>query len=165
MINAYVIGDDAIAERLAGLPAMLADGLGRRLTRFARDLRDDVAGDRLAGGVLRRRSGRLADSLEIRDASTPNGPGLELAATAPYAGVQEYGFHGTESVAAHLRRIKQVLGRPIKAGAREVTVRAHVRRVDYPARSFLRAALDAMEDDFVQAMGEGVDEALREFAP
>lgn len=166
MIDGFVLGDAALAARLAEMPAALDDGLGRRLARFAIDLRASVAEDRLDRRVLRRRSGapRLDRGLEINDVSDASGPRMALSATAPYAAFQEYGFRGTESVAGHLRAIKKAFGKPLKEGARAISIRAHTRQVDYPAHSFLRAALHVMQGDLVQSMSEGVVEELGKIA-
>lgn len=164
MIDGFVLGDAALAARLAAVPAALDEGLGRRLVRFAIDLQASVAKDWLGGGALQRRSGALADSLEIDNVADASGPRMTLSATAPYAAFQEYGFRGPESIAGHLRAIKQAFGKPLKGGAKEIAVRAYTRQLDYPAHSFLRAALDTMQGDLEQSISDGLGEALEEIA-
>jgi len=154
------INANALLARLAALPAKLDGGLAPGLADFADRLQSLVTGDYLAGGVLQSRTGTLAASVGIADASDASGPRMALVATAPYAAFQEYGFSGTESVAAHLRTIVEAFGKPIRAGAREVTVNAYTRRVDYPPHSFMGAALDAMEDDFTDTIADATSDAL-----
>lgn len=93
---------------------------------------------RLSGEVLNSRSGALRASLRT---SVDLSAGILATVTAntPYAAFQEYGFSGVENVRAHLRHQTQAFGHPIKPI--ELQVRAHARRVDYPAHSYLRSAL------------------------
>lgn len=58
----------------------------------------------------------------------------------PYASVHEFGFRGKVQVDQHERTITQVYGRPI--AARAITIRAHDRDVNIPARPYLRPAVD-----------------------
>lgn len=140
------------------------DRLGTRLLGVMQTLDialRDRARDNLGGKVLRKRSGRLATGLEIAVTAAGNSVGVAARVTGvPYAAYQEYGFHGTETVRAHLRTITEAFGRPI--AARPVAVRSFARRVDYPAHSYLRAALASLAPEaFTQIDSAAAEEAAR----
>lgn len=162
MIAPTIDGADAVGGRLRSLP----ERLGARLTAAMQRLGDtlqDSASEKLAGAVLQRRSGRLAGAVVLDVAASGEGIDARLSvdtAAVPYAAYQEFGFHGTETVRAQLRTIRQAFGRPI--AERQVPVASHSRRVDYPAHSFLRAALDEVEPRIVPEIEEAVGAAVVE---
>jgi hypothetical protein len=136
MIEAAILNAGAVADRFATLAPDAQLAVRAEADRIADDLRD--AADRnLSGAVLKQRTGTLRASLR---ATVEENPQLSIQVTAdtPYAAFQEYGFAGTESVRAHLRRQTKAFGRTINP--REVAVHAFSRRVDYPAHSYLGAA-------------------------
>jgi len=110
----------------------------------------------LSGGVLKTRSGALRVSLA---GTLTEGTGLTgtVSVGTPYAAFQEYGFSGTEGVRAYLRQ-RRGPGRRGKSGP--ILVRAHDRRVDYPAHSFLRSALAEMAPDIRRAIAAAVAGAI-----
>jgi phage gpG-like protein len=116
-----------------------------------------IAGRNLSGEVLNARTGALRASLA---ASVDPGQNLRatVTASAPYAAFQEYGFTGTERIRAHLRQQTQAFGRPIAPVTAEV--RAHDRRVDYPAHSYLRAALAELSPQIAGLLADATAEAL-----
>jgi phage gpG-like protein len=116
-----------------------------------------IADRNLSGEVLNTRTGALRASLA---ASVDPGANLRatVTASAPYAAFQEYGFTGTETVRAHLRQQTQAFGRataPVTA-----QVRAHDRRVDYPAHSYLRSALAELAPNIAATLQAATAEAL-----
>ena len=105
-------------------------------------------------GPLRIVSGRLSRSLASRGRNVDTGGqpegimSIEVAAgvvtlikgsKVPYAPPHEYGFRGTQWVPSHPRRITQAFGKPIEP--REVTVRAHTRKMALAERAYLHPAL------------------------
>jgi hypothetical protein len=98
-----------------------------------------AASRNLSGGVLKARTGTLRASLAAQVRAMGNSVAATVTADTPYAAFQEYGFSGIENIAPFVRRQTMAFGRPVKPV--DVPVRAHTRRVDYPAHSFLRAAL------------------------
>jgi hypothetical protein len=134
-------GADTVAA-LRSFPDRLSARLFGVMQTLGIALQDTVR-DNLGGKVLRKRSGRLAAGVDVAVTSAGNDVGVAVGiAGVPYAAYQEYGWHGTETVRAHLRTIKEAFGRPI--APRAVTVRSFARRVDYPAHSYLRSALAAV---------------------
>lgn len=154
---ALEIGDGAgAADRLRSFPDRLATRLLGVMQTLGLALQNSVR-DNLGGKVLRKRSGRLVAGVDIDVMATGNDVGVSVGvAGVPYAAYQEYGFHGTETVRAHLRIIKEAFGRPI--APRTVAVRSSARRVDYPAHSYLRSALAAVAPDALAEIGAAVGE-------
>ena len=137
MIEASIINAGAIAAEFASLVPDAQRAVRQEADQIAADLYE--AADRnLSGSVLKQRTGGLRASLKSSVDETTQ---LSILVTAdtPYAAFQEYGFSGIESVRAHLRRQTRAFGRAVIS--RDVTVRAFSRRVDYPAHSYLRAAV------------------------
>lgn len=156
MITAYLLGDAQLLERLRALPDAINLGLLRRITRLGIGLQSDVQQDKLSGQVLRSRTGSLKSSIDLRVDQSGGAITASVFSDSRYAGVQEYGFAGTVSVRASLRRIREAFGRPI--AEKTISVRAHDRRMDLPERSFLRSALE----DMTPAIRDGVEAALAE---
>ncbi|MGH6980095.1 MAG: hypothetical protein ACREFC_02710, partial [Stellaceae bacterium] len=101
--------------------------------------------------------GKLGDAIGAAMEPAPDGAAVTVGVgEVPYAGLREYGFHGTETVRAHLRLIKEAFGRPI--APREIAVRSYTRRVDYPAHSYLRTALADVSADAATEIGGAVAE-------
>ena len=156
MITAYLLGDEQLLERLRALPDAINLGLLRGITRLGIGLQSDVQQDKLSGQVLRSRTGLLRSSIDLRVDQSGGAITASVFSDSRYAGVQEYGFAGTVSVRASLRRIREAFGRPI--AEKTISVRAHDRRMDLPERSFLRSALE----DMTPAIRDGVEAALAE---
>ena len=156
MITAYLVGDEQLLERLRGLPDAINSELLRGITQLGIELQRAVQQDKLSGQVLRSRTGSLKSSIDLRVDQSGGAIAASVFTDSRYAGVQEYGFAGTVSVRASLRRIREAFGRPI--AEKTISVRAYDRRMDLPERSFLRSALE----DMMPAIREGVEAALAE---
>jgi hypothetical protein len=156
VITAYLVGDEQLLERLRALPDAINLGLLRRITQLGIELQSDVQQDKLSGQVLRSRTGSLKSSIDLRVDQSGGAITASVFSDSRYAGVQEYGFAGTVSVRASLRRIREAFGRPITE--KTISVRAYDRRMDLPERSFLRSALE----DMTPAILDGVEAALAE---
>jgi len=156
VITAYIVGDQQVLERLRAVPDAVNSGLLRAITQLGIELQRDVQQDKLSGQVLRSRTGALKSSIDLRVDQNGGAITANVFTDSRYGGVQEYGFAGTVSVRASLRRITEAFGRPI--GEKTISVRAYDRRVDLPERSFLRSALEDMRP----AIRDGVEAALAE---
>jgi phage gpG-like protein len=144
MISAAITGDADVAQYLDGFAARLQTELRGGLAQLAERLRQDIVASKLSGQVLQSRSGRLARSIAVSAvAGEGDALSVSVSADAPYAALHEYGFQGSETIRAHVRRITQAFGRPIAAKA--IDVRPYSRAVAYPERSFLRSALAELE--------------------
>lgn len=122
---------------------------------------------------------RLRSSLHATPAVTTAGTvSSTISSDVVYAAVHEFGFVGTVQVRAHARRINTYAGgsktvatlrkdgrivrRPANVVASSsVTVRAHPRRMNVPARSFLRSSLVERAPDYGRTLSRRIVAALR----
>jgi hypothetical protein len=154
VISACLVGDEQALERLRDLPETVNSRLLRVIIQLGIELQRDVQQDKLSGQVLRSRTGSLRSSIRLRVDQSGGAFTANVFTDSRYAGVQEYGFTGTVSVRANLRRIREAFGRPI--AEKTISVKAYDRRMELPERSFLRSALE----DMTPAIREGVAAAL-----
>jgi hypothetical protein len=160
MITAYLVGDEQLLQRLRALPDTVNTGLVRGITHLGIELQRQVRQERLSGQVLKSRSGALKSSIDLRVEESARSVTASVFTDLPYGAAQEYGFAGTVSVRASLRRITEAFGRPI--AEKTISVRAYERRTKLPERSFLRSALDdmspAIRNEVEAALAEAVSE-------
>ncbi len=156
MISAHLVGDEQLLERLRELHNAINAGLARCITQLGIDLQRNVQQDKLSGQVLKTRTGALKSSIDYRVDQSARGATTNVFTELRYGAAQEYGFTGTVSVGASLRRIRQAFGRPI--AEKTISVRAYDRRVSLPERSFLRSALE----DMTPAIGDAINAAVAE---
>ena len=155
MIGA-TLNADAVIARLGALPDRTGQAVQAAAADLMARLRDRVDGN-LSGGVLNPRSGALRTSLAA-GLDQASGISASLSASTPYAAFQEYGFSGSESVRAHLRRVTWAFGRPIRPVMAQVG--PYSRTVDYPAHSYLRSALADLSVDVRTGIEAAVAGAL-----
>jgi phage gpG-like protein len=158
VITVELIGDARLVARLDAMPERLRDGVARAVTRLGFELQRKVQADKLSGQVLRVRTGSLRSSINTQVSKTAEEISATVGTNIAYGRVHEYGFEGTQSVRAHVRRITQVFGRPIAPATQNV--RAHTRHVRLPERSFLRSALAEMAPVIEAELRAAVAESL-----
>lgn len=156
-VSVEAIGVESVQVRLREMNGQVRQALIAAVTVQAAQMVQVVKEDKLSGQVLGQRTRRLRDS--IHDQVTPTGSGVQatVGSDVAYAAFWEYGFQGTEAVREHLRHITQAFGRPITG--RDVLVSAHSRKVDAPARSFLRSTLAEREPIILAAIEQAVQQA------
>jgi hypothetical protein len=155
VITVQLVGSDRLPSRLRELLAEANSGLVRAITELAIELQRRVQ-ERLSGEVLSSRSGTLKSSIGFRIDQHPTAIAGTVLSDSAYARVHEYGFAGTVSIKASLRRITEAFGRP--TAGKTIEVKGHTRRMDLPERSFLRSALE----DMAPAIRDAVEATLRE---
>ncbi len=161
MITAALVGDREVIEKLS-----LMGSLAKTEMRKAVDLMAMKTLARtklkLSDDVLHVRTGRLRRSItqEVKEESNGSIVGT-VGTNVSYAKFQELGFSGTQSVRQSLRTIKTAFGKSIKGGPVTLTVRAHTRKVEYPAHSFLATALKEMEPEFLANVKKAAGMALK----
>ena len=160
MIKAWLVGDRETVARFEGMPARLHGRLSNTILKWALKLEGHVKVQKLSGQVLKVRTGTLRRSVTHRVDTLPDVILGIVGTNVTYAARHEYGFHGSEMVRAHLRTVKQAFGKELKGGARQISIRAHARRVDYPAHSFLRSALRDLNDAIVNDMRATAGEVM-----
>jgi phage gpG-like protein len=153
MFQADVEGEAELAERFAAMPEAIRAALQRKIADLAQRLEEKIKG-KLSGAVLQARSGALRDSIEARVEDDV----ASFISTAKYAAAQEYGFDGEVAVAAHSRTIKEAFGKAVSP--KTIFVRAFSRHMDLPERSFMRSALNEMQDEIAAALADAVDEGI-----
>ena len=172
-IRMEMTGDREYIAKVSSGNGKVAGALRRAISVLAVDLQAHIVRDKLSGQVLKRVSGDLSRSVSIR--YEDGGMTAVVGANVPYAAKHEYGFSGTESVRAHVRRNREqmksarrnALGnetRPSKAkgaGSGVTAVNAFSRQVNYPARSYMRTGLADMREQISNALTSAVVGAFK----
>lgn len=156
MIDIEFDGSKAVAK-LDALPERTRQEVGIGMGRLVVKLQRKVMQEKLAGQVLKVRTGRLRRSIGTDVSQANNQVEGVVSTPVEYAPPHEYGFKGSVDVKAHLREIKQAFGRPIPP--KQVEVKAHTVMMNLPERSFLRSALREFVDAGVPK--EELDAALK----
>lgn len=167
MITAEVTGDREVAAQLAARRTRLLQSVARRMERVLLLLVGKVKRDKLSGQVLKNRTGQLRQSITKdpavgvhQDETSISGRvGIFGGPTLRYGRAHEFGFSDTVTVKEHLRRVKQAFGKPTPP--MDVLVSSHPRKMNLPARSFLRSALEEMRPDILRELEAGVAEGVR----
>ncbi|MGA8170014.1 MAG: hypothetical protein WB816_04150 [Methylocystis sp.] len=155
MFDVDIEGARELAARFDAMPAAIRAALKDKIADLSERLVEKIKNDKLGGEVLRARSGALQASIE---ASVDDAGASVFSAGVKYAAAQEYGFDGDETVSAHAREIREAFGKAI--APKTIFVRAFSRHMNLPERGFMRSALDEMQDEIAQALGDAVSEGL-----
>jgi Bacteriophage HK97-gp10, putative tail-component len=156
VIDARLVGGDALAARLAALPQAARDGIGRAMLRLAQQLQRKIQTGKLSGQVLGVRSGALRAGIGYDIADDGTTMTMTVGSAAPYARFQEY---GTASSYPILPGAARALAFSWKGEAR------FFKKVTHPAlpeRSFLRSALAEFGADITAGLDAALDEVLRQ---
>jgi len=138
---------DALISKMGNAPALVRRALVVATTALSLRVQRAVAQDKLSGQALHARTGNLRRSINREVEERVDGVFATVGTNVEYAAIHEYGFNGTMSVQAHVRRSREQM-RMKKSGVKpagEVMVRAHTRKVNMPERSFLRSTLKEFE--------------------
>lgn len=159
MITIALSGADKADARWADFLARLQQGLAQAMSDVADNLLARVA-EKLGGGVMQRRSGRLAAAVEAEVAIAPNAVSVSVGfdrQQAPYGAIQEYG--GTTR--AHIIAVKSARALAFTVGDRLAFAKTvHHPGSVIPARSFLRASLADMAGEGRDVLALSVGSAL-----
>jgi HK97 gp10 family phage protein len=157
VIAATLVGDEALLRKLGRLSPELENAAYDSVVRLAIELQRYIKNSKLSGQALKNRTGRLRRSITHRMDVTGNAITGIVGTNVSYAKFHEFGLHGSEHIKEHLRTIKEAFGRPLKGGAKRITVRAHERKVDYAGHPFMRPALEEFRGRFI----DGLEAAMR----
>ncbi len=155
MLDIDIEGAGELAARFDAMPAAIRAALKDKIADLADRLVDRIKNDKLGGEVLRARSGALRGSI---GSSVDDDGASVFSVGVKYAFAQEYGFDGDETVAAHARAIREAFGKAIQP--KTIFLRAFSRHMNLPERSFMRSALDDMQDEIARALNDAVSEGL-----
>jgi hypothetical protein len=149
-------GDKAAEAYLAEWPDRLNARLGPAFADIAATLRAAVL-DKLDGGAVKQRSGRLRSAVTVAADAESASVGLDLA-VAPYGAALEFGA----SIPAQLIAAKNARALAFVVGGSQVFAK-HVMRPAYalPPHSFLHAALDETRPTLLTQLDDVVAEATQ----
>jgi len=159
MLAVELEGLDATSARLDSYPGALAAALAAKTTELAAALADLVKTDKLAGGVLKARSGALQASIVADVTSDGDGVCASVGSNGDvkYAAIQEFGGR----TGAH-----EILPTKAQALAFMAGGALHfARKVEHPGslipeRSYLRSSLDEMRDEILSALAGAATDSL-----
>ena len=154
---------EALIAKMANAPELVRRALLRAVTVLSIDVQRSVKQDKLTGQVLHVRTGTLRRSINREVTEREDGVFAVIGTNVEYAGIHEYGFNGTMSVQAHVRRSRQQMQMK-KSNVKpvgDVLVRAHTRKVNLPERSFLRSTLKEFEPRIRHDLREAVMGVVR----
>lgn len=157
-----MVSDDTLRAAFAEWNGRIQAETERSMGFIVLRLQKQIRTHKLLGQVLNRRSGNLRDNI-LRDVATDGSRvtgTVGIGKDAPYGKLHEFGFAGTQSVAAHIRRQKAAWGRRLKTPL-DVHVSAHTRRISLPQRSFMRTAFAELQP----LIAEEIAAALARSAP
>jgi phage gpG-like protein len=159
MIDIYFIGLSELQEKLRQMPDALNDALAAKSQALAEALAQYVQEDKLSGEVLQEKTGALKDSIESASEETGQGAGASVfvAGDVPYAAILEYG--GTTK--AHV--IEAANGKALAfsfQGKQAFFMRVNHPGSNIPEHSYLRSALDDMQDEIVDGLADALGDAI-----
>lgn len=143
---------EAFLARLRAAPERLQKNLGAVVQRLSIQLQTLVK-QKLNGPVLHVRTGTLRRSINRLIEESAQAIFAKVGTNVRYAAPWEYGFTGDVPVRAHARRTRS-------GGVADV--RAHMRHVVMPERSFLRSSLNDMKPRIEADVRKAAMEALRQ---
>ncbi|MDO4693671.1 MAG: HK97 gp10 family phage protein [Eikenella sp.] len=162
MMRLELIGDDHIRAALLAYGRNIERELDSSMAFIVLRLQKHIRTHKLLGQVLNRRTGNLRANI-IRRVEKTDGQTVGIVGIgkgAPYGKLHEYGYSGTQTVAAHIRTQKTAWGKRLKTPV-QVRVSAHTRRVNLPERSFMRTALADMAPLIEAELTAAVKRSLR----
>ena len=180
IINAKLVGDSALLLKLQGYPTKIRIGLREAIQRLAIQVQTRVK-EKLSGEVLKNRTGKLRSSINQEVQVESDSIVAVVGTNVSYAARHEYGFHGTETVKAHIRRSRGQMAAATytytnKAGVSvsktrstgkygrstgDIQVRSFTRQANTPERSFLRSSLKELSSTIKGEMAAAVSRALK----
>lgn len=160
MITGWVFGGEEVAVRLGSMPDHTRTALRDGISALTLRLLAKVKAEKLSDQVLRVRTGRLRRSITSRISEAGRVVTGTVGTNVEYAARHEFGKQGPEQVREHLRMVKQAWGKTLKQ-PHQVTVRAHTRNINYPARSFLRSTLEEMRPEISAELSAALNRAMK----
>lgn len=165
-ITGVVTGEKNVQARFERTSPRVRESLTREVLRVVIDLQGYVARNKLAGQLLKRRTGTLAASIQHRVVSTTSsvtgavGSRINESAPLSYARIHEDGFDGTVTVREHLRMMTTAFGHPVK-NPRKITVGAHTAQRHVRAKHYLSGSLAERRDQYLAQLDRAVGAGLK----
>lgn len=146
-------------ELLKKMPELIVPAVFKGMTTAMMLAKRTAISPYLSGKALRHRSGRLLKSIDTDVKIQGDKVIGKIGTNVVYGRVHELGFKGPVRVGAHERTIRQAFGRPI--APTRISVGAHTRNVDIPARPFLRPALEDNLPKIRGILAKRIEEAFK----
>ena len=170
-MRAVLIGDPKKIEgNIRKVFPGIKDASQKSMARIVIDLSSKIKFQKLSGQVLRNQTGHLRSSINPKVIGSGNNVVGEVSTNVEYAHIHEYGFSGTETVRAHLRRAANQ-HRALKSGKfgkswavkkseGSIQVKSFTRHMEMPERSFMRTALVEMEPQIRETFENAIAEVI-----
>ena len=160
-----VVGETKLISRINSIAPGVRKSVTETMLRVTQDLQRYIQKNKLAGQLLKRRTGTLAASIQFKVVSSPDGVtgvvGSRVNESKPlkYAGPLENGFDGTVTVKAHMRTIKQAFGHSIEP--KTISVRAHGARRHIKAYKYMASSLAENKTTYLEQIAKAVAEGAK----
>jgi phage gpG-like protein len=175
-----MVGDDAVLVKMQARKTKVRSILRDTIQSLTIDVQRRVK-EKLSGEVLKVRSNTLRSNINQEVLDDGNSIVGAVGTNVVYARRHEYGFHGTETVSAHIRRsraqiaaatytYRNKLGQLVtkirqtgKCGKSvgDIQVRSFTRHANTPERSFLRSSLREMATTIRNSMVDAVHKGVK----
>jgi phage gpG-like protein len=158
VVNAQVVGVARVTSKLREMPARIQQFVSAAVKQSGIEVQRGVMSNRLSGQVLNVVTGRLRRSI-THQFSDQQGYTIRsrVGTNVEYAARFELGFHGTETVSGHWRKIYRHSASGRRGRQTQAAwVRDHTRRANQPARSFLRSEFDSQRDAIMRRLEHAV---------
>ena len=158
MFSADFDSGQAMIDRLAGAADLVTQLVSAKMTEMAEELRKHVVDDKLSGQVLKRRSGKLANSIRAEVTADGNGIGVRVFSEGvPYADIHEYGG----KTRAHDIYPDKAKVLAFVMGGRKVFARVvHHPGSQMPERSYMRSSAAELHAHIAEEVAEAARQAL-----
>ena len=143
MIVGEVLGAGKVVADLQQSADQAPAVVFRTVQSLGLELLAKVKADKLTGQVLKVQTGRLRRSTNEKTVVEGSSITSTVGTNVVYGRFWELGFSGDVNVRAHVRKT---------AKGAQAMVRAHQRRVNQPARPFLKPALEEMRARVLQQL-------------
>jgi len=159
MLRMVLVGDNVLVARFKSVSDKVRTRLNTAVQEQLYSLQSYIVSSKLSGQVLKRRTGNLASSINVRmNSGNPDDISGQVGTAVVYAAIHEYG--GTVTIPAHQRTITQAFGRPLKDGSKQIDVRSY--QATFPERSFLRSGLQDRQAQIRTAINSAVNGTMKE---
>lgn len=159
-IDISIIGFSSLEQTLAALPDKVSDAFTLTSEQLGQALAQDVQDDKLSGQVLQEKSGLLKESIEsaVESSGDVISANVFVAGDVPYAAIQEYGG----ITKAHVIAATQGKALAFNWQGKQVLF-AHINHPGsvIPEHSYLRSALEDMQDNIIDSYASALGDALR----
>lgn len=179
MIEVQLIGSEALLIRFGGFAKAAHDSLRVVMEDLAIEMQTKVK-QKLSGDVLHNRTGTLRRSINYRMMDDGSNISAAVGTNIVYAAIHEYGFSGSETVRAHIRRSRVQMAQAThrykkadgsyglktsmtgKFGKKTgvIQVRSFTRNMVMPERSYLRSTLKEMAPTIRKRLADAVIKAV-----